>query len=649
MSASDLLEARDRHPVDVLLPHRIQAGLAANDRLKYYLTLLQEAAVASAGTRRQPTDLQAARTAAGVRDASFDRVIGHSRAEGDGSLLVPESGRIRVLIFEDLQAMLAPLADAGAIDPGIQESADAYAQRLRLLEAAIPPFEDDRVPPGAIDALTARRTGNRDTVHQLVMDMHQKIGKLQSLLPLHEVDGASTWGLTTEDESHVRAFMSGLQSTAALKFDHPGLATSAARAGERLSIQNDLGTTDAHIVVVHVEALSATIVYSDIHRRRVQFLQQMLAERNVAWEASTRASASAPILLIGRHRAETDAALDDFLAFFASRLVFLIDWNRARKQLGRFVRKPEAVGILEWAAARNAGHRAFLQAGGAGLVYTALERAASRRPLAGGRLDDLLGRRETTAFLRSVLQIASRGLTAGHSTRLIQDEVEAELLPLLATAPHNGLGLVADHAAYVAALSERVYQMVLASGRATPADETRRGASLAKRWEVRADELVRRLRQTEDASRTGDVLRRLLQHGDDAADAFEEVAFLLTMVPESAPETAREALRQLAELARNGCRDYVRCVEHAKYLPRQRSANEIDEFLESVDRVLAFERATDAAERAARVTMLGACRDFRELYVLTAAARGFEQAADALAHCALTARDYAVSVVASYA
>ena len=59
--------------------------------------------------------------------------------------------------------------------------------------------------------------------------------------------------------------------------------TTATRAGDRLVIQNDIGTTDAHVIVIHVEALTVTITYSDVHPERVRFLQAMLEVMNVAW------------------------------------------------------------------------------------------------------------------------------------------------------------------------------------------------------------------------------------------------------------------------------------------------------------------------------------------------------------------------------
>lgn len=631
---------------DVLLPRRIQAGLAANDRIKYYLTLLQSAVTGASNPHCDRPSLRDTRDASGVSDASFDDVVAHSQLLADGSVAVPDAARIRGLVFADLHEMLAPLEAAAQVIPDMQEAADQFEGRLRTLASTTPLFDGDRVAPTAVDAITAARGGASDSVHQLVMDLHHQINQLQMRLPLRDVAGASTWGLADGDEVAVRAFMAGLASTAALKFAHPGLETSATRVAGRLSIQNDLGTTDAHVVVLHVDGLAVTVIYGDIHRRRVDFLKTLLDRHGLVWNDAAPAADGSPITIVGRVTVATQAALSEFLAFFASRLVFLIDWNRARKQLARFVRTAEAMAILRWAADHAVGHRAFVQSGGAGLIYTALERAATRHALAGGRLDELLGRRDASLFLRAVLRIASVGLAAGRSDRVIQDEVEAELLAHL-EGGHNGLSLAADHAAYLSSLAERVRHVLLRhsiGGR----DDTTHGARLAKRWEARADDIVRRQHQFQDWSPAGDMLHRILQHGDDAADGLEEAAFLLTLVPEQTGEANLRPLATLADLVLNGVRDYVRCLEHARSLPRGRAGADLDEFLVAVDRVLACEGSVDDAERQAHATLVSGCADFRELHVLSAAARALAQAGDALAHAALAGRDYVLTGAADH-
>ncbi len=54
------------------------------------------------------------------------------------------------------------------------------------------------------------------------------------------------------DRNLIKAFMRGVNQTAPLKFDHPGLGTTATHTDDKLVIQNDIGTTDAHVLVVHV-------------------------------------------------------------------------------------------------------------------------------------------------------------------------------------------------------------------------------------------------------------------------------------------------------------------------------------------------------------------------------------------------------------
>ena len=64
------------------LPARIDAGLAANDRLKYYFTLLQGAR----GHADRPDDptssLQQERLAAGIGDPALDLLVTDARREG---------------------------------------------------------------------------------------------------------------------------------------------------------------------------------------------------------------------------------------------------------------------------------------------------------------------------------------------------------------------------------------------------------------------------------------------------------------------------------------------------------------------------------------------------------------------------------------
>ena len=110
-------------------------------------------------------------------------------------------------------------------------------------------------------------------------------------------------------------------------------------------IQNDIGTTDAHVLVLHVEGLAAILTYTDVHAQRAAFFQSLFKPFSVVWEADRPATARPS----ARRRTITSAsaamrtpdakALANYLSFLGSRIVFLIDWNRARKRLREFLRK----------------------------------------------------------------------------------------------------------------------------------------------------------------------------------------------------------------------------------------------------------------------------------------------------------------------
>ena len=83
-----------------------------------------------------------------------------------------------------------------------------------------------------------------------------------------KLDGASIYRVAPEDRPRITAFMKGVSRTAPLKFEHPGLGCTATRSASRLVIQNDLGTTDAHVIVVHIDGLQSKLTYTDVHPER---------------------------------------------------------------------------------------------------------------------------------------------------------------------------------------------------------------------------------------------------------------------------------------------------------------------------------------------------------------------------------------------
>ena len=159
-------------------------------------------------------------------------------------------------------------------------------------------------------------------------------------------------------------------------------------------IQNDIGTTDAHVIVIHVQELAVNVTYTDVHAERLAFFKDMLKTQAVTWESDTNAMLAGRepfYLATGRFEAADAVSCGAYLEFLGSRLVFLIDWNHARKQLRGFLRKPDRLILLRWAAETEIGHRGFLELGGARLVNQAIEATAGSAMHFGDRLDEVLG------------------------------------------------------------------------------------------------------------------------------------------------------------------------------------------------------------------------------------------------------------------
>jgi hypothetical protein len=238
------------------LPGLVNIGLAANDRAKYLFTLLQSAKSRADHPAAAFSTLSAERIQSGIDDASLDEVVGASAAVA-GAYRVPAAGRIVEQAYRDVALMLEPIASAGD-EEGAQEAA-AFAARFEQLSAARPRPADHVISGAAIDAMISGRRDQGDSLHLLVMDMHKALNLLQQRISSEVIDGARAYDIAEEDRPLIRAFMRGVQETSQLRFDHPGLGTTATRAGGRLVIQNDIGTTDAHVLVVHVEGMDVSV------------------------------------------------------------------------------------------------------------------------------------------------------------------------------------------------------------------------------------------------------------------------------------------------------------------------------------------------------------------------------------------------------
>jgi uncharacterized protein Yka (UPF0111/DUF47 family) len=627
----------------LLLPELINEGLAATDRLKYYLTLLQTAYGYAGSPGGHAPDLRNEREAAGITTEALDTVVGNSRMLSPTVVHIPGAAAILERIFADVRQMLQPVAAAATMHGELAERAAIYTRRLNEQIARAPTATDDQITSSVIETLTRVTSNGHDTINQIVMDLHWELNRLEATVSVEVLDGAHTYGLQDVDRQFVRAFMRGIRETAPLKFDHPGLETMATRDGDHLAIQSDLGPPDPHLVVIHVRDLEAHIIYTDAHRSRARFIRELLEPYHIIWSDTTNGHGFE--MYTGSYTAEDQAALEHFLTVVGSRLVFLIDWNRARKRLSHFVRKSDAIELLKWAAANNIGHEAFLKTGDIKLIHTALARATSTHVHYGARLDEILGRDGAKCFLMSVLQIASTGLSRRSSPRLIDDEIEAELLMYLQRSDRTLLGAMAEHAVVVAGMVERLHKMIAQLRVREGPAETARTATLMRNWKSDADTILERARRTIDNVADGWHLRRLLSEGDRAVKVLDEASFTLTLVPDGIDPSVAALLDELADLASRAAREYVRCLQNARDLSRTTGRSELERFLVAVDRLAMIEGSCDEAERAVRERMFrDGATDFRQVYVVSELTRQLDRATDSLVHSGLLVRDYVLSV-----
>jgi len=643
----------------LLLPELINRGLEANDRLKYYLTLMQTAYVHAQAPGQEVLDLRSRREASGVSDPSLDEVVGASRMVTNSMVYIPGIASIIEHALGDARHMVEPIAAAAAWHTDLAERAALYGRRLDEQAARAPANIDDEVPTSTIDAFTRLPGNGHDSLHQLVMDLHWELNRLQASVSVEVIDGAHAYGLGDSDRRLVRAFMKGINETAPLKFDHPGLETTATRDGDHLSIENDVGATGGHMVVVHVAGLVATVINPDVRRARAKFVRDLLAAHNVTWNTDGNgpgpdgnghgAGGNGPStdgfdVNVGSYTASDDEGLERFLRHLGSRLVFLIDWTRARKRLSRVVKKSDATELLTWAADNNIGHEAFLKAGDVKLIHNALDRAAPTQIHYGARLDEILGRDAAKRFLMSVLRIASAGVARRASPRLMDDEIEAELMMYLQRSDRSFLGAVADHANVVAGIVEWIRRAIAQLKNHERVDGAQ-AAVLLKSWKIDADAIIQRTRRAIDSVEHGVQLRRLLSAGDNAVRDLQEAAFILTLVPTGIDGGVADLLDQLADLASRAVKEYVRCLEDARDLSRGAARPDLERFLVTVDRLVDLEDSSDEAERAIRERVLrGPSTDFREVYVLSELTRGLDRATDSVVQSGLLVRDYVLSI-----
>jgi uncharacterized protein Yka (UPF0111/DUF47 family) len=626
------------------LPLLINRGLEANDRAKYYLALIQAALAHADHPDRPFSSLRAERLAAGVPDEALDSLVGRSRATDASCSFVPDIGSVHAALVAAVAEMIAPFEVAPSAD-------NPFSVRLASALASAPDVAADGVPGAYVDRMVSADRGSGDSIHLLIMDVHRALNQLQLEVATENLDGASVYGLTEDDRSLVALFMAGVRSTDRLKFDHPGLGTTATRAGARVLIQNDIGMTEAHVIVITVEDLVVTVTYSDVHLERLHFFESMLDGFDVQWTDVRQQVDHEELgryhLVSGRLESGDRATLEEYLRFLGSRLVFLIDWNRARRRIASVVKKREAISLLRWAADEGCGHMAFLKMGAERLVYEAVELTGRVPARFGESLSDSIGTEATLDVLRFAIRCSSEGMQVGKSRTLVRDEIRVELLKHLRAVHQQLIDLAAEHGTLVVESSEALRAALTRLGMSDGVAYGKRAAGRAAAWEHRADEILTAVRLAAGRVEGADAIVSTVASLDDSIDDLEEALFLLTLLPPAAIQVVCPILEPLAGTTVFAAREHLKALEIARQLVGGVGDDELEDFLLAVDQVVTLEHEADGADRTARGRLVSGCPDFRSLHVADLVSCAMESATDGLSHAAFLLRDHILGQVAA--
>ncbi|CAM5775853.1 hypothetical protein LMIY3S_05233 [Labrys miyagiensis] len=614
---------------DILLPSLIAEGLHANDRVKARLSVLQAAASRVRAPEAAPFDLSQDCRTAGLDTVAMEALVSHARLLADERMMAPGLSGLVEAIWEDMAAMIRPIATGEAADGQAATGRLDAIRKGTSLEAA------DTMRLADVTGLTGLSDHGSDSLHRLVMDLHKGLNKLSEAHAEEILAGAHVFGLRKRDRAAVEAFMRGLETTRKLKFDHPGLSTVASQSEGRLTIQNDIGETDAHVVVIAVEDDAVTVTYTDVHLARARFFTGLLRDFPVKWSGLDRKSADGLgddgvfYLVSGRCKTPDAESRDAFLAGVGASLVFLIDWNKARKRLKAWLPKPDTIRLLDWAARERVGHRGFLELGGSAFVAAAVHHATPTRIGFGERLDEVLGREAAMEFLKTVLRVSAEALLEGRTARSARDRIEADLVGRLERVDATLLAIVIRQSGLAREIAATLAHFVAERQAERPIDQALLAMS-ARQIEEKADRIALDARNEIarfDADRS---IERLVNCIEETIDELEQAAFVASLVPEQLPPDLLSPLGQLCAAAVAGTEAAASGACAATLVPDGHQVD-AEDALSAVGRLIEAEHAGDRAERAITATVLRGDFDMKTALGVLELSHAIERATDRLA------------------
>src|SRR5664279_1120983 len=159
---------------DILLPALIAEGLAANDRVKVRLSVLQAAARHARDPHGVRFDLATECRTAGMDFVAMQTLVNGASLLAGEQITAPGLGGLGAAICDDVATMTRAVKAADAA------KGDAALERLSRLKVAAWPEMTDTIAFAQIARLTGLSDATVDSLHRLVMDLHKALNHLST-------------------------------------------------------------------------------------------------------------------------------------------------------------------------------------------------------------------------------------------------------------------------------------------------------------------------------------------------------------------------------------------------------------------------------------------------------------------------------------
>ncbi len=675
-----ILEVLGGTKADLLLMEKVRRALQANERVKYLLSLLQLAMTQAHSQSPDPDDLSVERRRAGIEDVDLDRVIPQAVLTPEGQLDIPGADRIVSLALDETMHMCGPLEIArpseaqvlnerlariaAACEPYANGTARDGNGAAAAALAAPPPAPEDGggvvLPADFVPRLTSADRRGPDSLHLVVMDAHKALNGLIADLGgrRDHIGKAEVLGITAEDRKAVEAFVAGLESTAHLKGDHPGLGTTAMRVGSKLIIQNDIGETDAHVFLIEIEDGRLEVTYTDVHDKRLQFFTDLIGDMGIKWKKMESRTApglseGAFFLLRGQVQVNDPARRSLLLTTIGASLVFLIDWNKARKRLRTFLRGGDVMDVLRWSSLERIGHMPFITYGDEELIYEALEALPRGTVRLGEPLSEILGRKGSVEFMKEVLRLCRESYDRKEPRILLVDRLRCQLLARAQRRSGSADQMLVELASLAVEASLTFRDALRAMTRPVPGLIARCHTRIAA-WEARADDRLNRIRKLN--LKENQPLLPVSEKIDEALDALEDATDLARSVADRLPQPHKDKdpsearsgtemvtmLEEAAEVALQSAQLFLRIL----YRYRELARGGLGEALfRAINDLKQAEQKGDDLKRTFRWKFLAAQGDVRLLLALREVGACIEEAINSLCRGGFLVHDLAYSAM----